>query len=194
MICERWVHWNEVEGKRVPVVLMGDAAHTAHFSIGSGTKLALEDAIELARTIKSVGGSLDEALKHYEAVRSVEVLKIQNAARNSTEWFENVKRYEDLEPEQFAYSLLTRSQRISHENLRVRDKEWLEGYESWLAERAGTKPAAVPPMLTPYTLRGVELRTAWWSRPRPCTRPRTACQAPSIWSTWAAVPLAVPGW
>ena len=158
VICERWVQWNEVDGKRVPVVLMGDAAHTAHFSIGSGTKLALEDAIELARTIKSVDGSLEEALKHYEAVRSVEVLKIQNAARNSTEWFENVKRYEDLEPEQFAYSLLTRSQRISHENLRVRDKEWLEGYESWLAERAGSKPAAVPPMLTPYTVRGVELK------------------------------------
>ena len=158
VICERWVHWNEIGGKRVPVVLMGDAAHTAHFSIGSGTKLALEDAIELARTIKSVDGSLEEALRHYEAVRSVEVLKIQNAARNSTEWFENVKRYEDLEPEQFAYSLLTRSQRISHENLRVRDKEWLEGYESWLAERAGTKPAAVPPMLTPFTVRGVELK------------------------------------
>ncbi|QYY27605.1 bifunctional salicylyl-CoA 5-hydroxylase/oxidoreductase [Cupriavidus pinatubonensis] len=158
VICERWVHWNEIGGKRVPVVLMGDAAHTAHFSIGSGTKLALEDAIELARTIKSVDGLLEEALRHYEAVRSVEVLKIQNAARNSTEWFENVKRYEDLEPEQFAYSLLTRSQRISHENLRVRDKEWLEGYESWLAERAGTKPAAVPPMLTPFTVRGVELK------------------------------------
>ena len=158
VICERWVHWNEIDGKRVPVVLMGDAAHTAHFSIGSGTKLALEDAIELARTIKSVGGALEVALKHYEAVRSVEVLKIQNAARNSTEWFENVKRYEDLEPEQFAYSLLTRSQRISHENLRVRDKAWLEGYEAWLAERAGTKPAAVPPMLTPYTVRGVELK------------------------------------
>jgi len=158
VICERWVHWNEIDGKRVPVVLMGDAAHTAHFSIGSGTKLALEDAIELARTIRSVDGSLNEALNHYEAVRSVEVLKIQNAARNSTEWFENVKRYEDLEPEQFAYSLLTRSQRISHENLRVRDKDWLEGYEAWLAERAGTKPAAVPPMLTPYTLRGVELK------------------------------------
>ena len=91
-------------------------------------------------------------------MRSVEVLKIQNAARNSTEWFEKVKRYEDLEPEQFAYSLLTRSQRISHENLRERDKQWLEGYEAWLAERSGTEPQAVPPMLTPYTLRGVELK------------------------------------
>lgn len=163
VICEKWVHWNNLTDdsgleKKVPVVLMGDAAHTAHFSIGSGTKLALEDAIELARTIRNTDGSLEDALKHYEAVRSVEVLKIQNAARNSTEWFENVRRYEELEPEQFAYSLLTRSQRISHENLRVRDKAWLEGYESWLAERAGTDAAAVPPMLTPYTVRGVELK------------------------------------
>ncbi|MCY1254100.1 NADPH dehydrogenase [compost metagenome] len=163
VICEKWVHWNKLADdsgleKKVPVVLMGDAAHTAHFSIGSGTKLALEDAIELARTLRNTDGPLEDALKHYEAVRSVEVLKIQNAARNSTEWFENVRRYEDLEPEQFAYSLLTRSQRISHENLRVRDKAWLEGYESWLAERAGTDATAVPPMLTPYTVRGVELK------------------------------------
>jgi anthraniloyl-CoA monooxygenase len=163
VICEKWVHWNSLTDasgleKKVPVVLMGDAAHTAHFSIGSGTKLALEDAIELARTLRNTDGPLEDALKHYEAVRSVEVLKIQNAARNSTEWFENVRRYEDLEPEQFAYSLLTRSQRISHENLRVRDKAWLEGYESWLAGRAGTDATAVPPMLTPYTVRGVELK------------------------------------
>jgi anthraniloyl-CoA monooxygenase len=162
VICGKWVHWNAIEGKRVPVVLMGDAAHTAHFSIGSGTKLALEDAIELARTLKNASGSLEEGLQHYEAVRSVEVLKIQNAARNSTEWFENVKRYEDLEPEQFTYSLLTRLQRISHENLRMRDKAWLEGYEAWLAGRASgresVEPAAVPPILTPYTVRGVELK------------------------------------
>lgn len=159
MICERWVHWNEIDGKRVPVVLMGDAAHTAHFSIGSGTKLALEDAIELARTLKNVDGPLEAALQHYEAVRSVEVLKIQNAARNSTEWFENVARYAGLAPEQFAYSLLTRSQRISHENLRLRDPKWLEDYERWLAQRAGV-PAAdggrpCPPLLTPYTVRGI---------------------------------------
>jgi anthraniloyl-CoA monooxygenase len=71
-------------------------------------------------------------LQGYEARRSVEVLKIQNAARNSTEWFENVDRYTGMEIEQFAYSLLTRSQRISHENLRLRDAKWLEGYERWL--------------------------------------------------------------
>ena len=105
---------------------MGDAAHTAHFSIGSGTKLALEDSIELARCIGNVPAACPTRCRprceDYEAVRSIEVLKIQNAARNSTEWFENVDRYVNLPPEQFAYSLLTRSQRISHENLRLRDK------------------------------------------------------------------------
>ncbi|SAK93044.1 NADH:flavin oxidoreductase [Caballeronia temeraria] len=161
VICGKWVHWTtQGDGKQVPVVLMGDAAHTAHFSIGSGTKLALEDAIELARSLKTVSGSLETQLAHYEAVRSVEVLKIQNAARNSTDWFENVERYASLEPEQFAYSLLTRSQRISHENLRLRDREWLEGYETWLASQAGATSAdhAVPPMLTPYRIRDVELK------------------------------------
>jgi len=166
VICNTWVHWNQLEtrrGKRaVPVVLMGDAAHTAHFSIGSGTKLALEDAIELARCLSGAEGSVEHGLKHYEEVRSVEVLKIQNAARNSTEWFENVARYAELEPEQFAYSLLTRSQRISHENLRLRDPAWLEGFERWIAEHAGAPAPAgqrpALPMLTPYRARGVTLK------------------------------------
>ena len=140
---------------------MGDAAHTAHFSIGSGTKLALEDAIELARSLRSAGG-IEAGLRHYEEVRSVEVLKIQNAARNSTEWFENVERYAGLEPEQFAYSLLTRSQRISHENLRLRDAAWLQGFERWIAEHAGeTVPEGrrpPMPMLTPYQARGLRLK------------------------------------
>jgi anthraniloyl-CoA monooxygenase len=165
VICEKWVHWTKPEGEAgrdVPVVLMGDAAHTAHFSIGSGTKLALEDAIELSNSLEAKEDDLREGLAHYEAVRSVEVLKIQNAARNSTEWFENVARYAALEPEQFAYSLLTRSQRISHENLRLRDSQWLAGYERWLAQRAGIEAegdAAVrPPLLTPYRVRGVTLK------------------------------------
>src|SRR5690606_26592278 len=120
VICDTWVHQQALpDGRTVPVVLMGDAAHTAHFSIGSGTKLALEDAIELRRSILAQNNDLAAGLHHYEEVRGVEVLRIQNAARNSTEWFENVERYADLEPEQFAYSLLTRSQRISHENLRM---------------------------------------------------------------------------
>ncbi|MGV8803799.1 MAG: bifunctional salicylyl-CoA 5-hydroxylase/oxidoreductase [Polaromonas sp.] len=134
VVCERWVHHETIAGKRVPIVLMGDAAHTAHFSIGSGTRLALEDAIELTRCLAR-HADLEAALQAYEAVRSVEVLKIQNAARNSTEWFENVQRYSGLEAEQFFYSLMTRSQRISHENLRLRDAAWLRGYEQWLAAR-----------------------------------------------------------
>jgi anthraniloyl-CoA monooxygenase len=158
VVCATWVHHNG----RAPVVLMGDAAHTAHFSIGSGTKLALEDAIELARCIGKRPGDLAQALRDYDAVRSVEVLRIQNAARNSTEWFENVARYVDLPPEQFAYSLLTRSQRISHENLRLRDRAYVEDYEDWIAGCAGLRRSPpqqpVPPMFTPYRARAVTLK------------------------------------
>ncbi len=148
--CERWVHGN--------VVLVGDAAHTAHFSIGSGTKLAMEDAIALARAVESVGSglSLAEALAAYQDERMTDALRLQNAARNSMEWFENVRRYVRLDPPQLAYSLLTRSQRVSHENLRLRDGEYLEDVERWFASRASRGPAPpVPPMFTPFTLRGM---------------------------------------
>ncbi len=162
IVCRKWVHWN---GK-VPVVLMGDAAHSAHFSIGSGTKLALEDAIELARCFGAHGNDARAALAAYEEVRSVEVLKIQSAARNSMEWFENVQRYTAMEAPQFAYSMLTRSQRLSHENLRLRDKDYVAGFERWLAERAFAQaglpaPAegsAIPPMFTPYKVRELVLK------------------------------------
>lgn len=162
IVCQQWVHWND----GVPVVLMGDAAHSAHFSIGSGTKLALEDAIELARCF-AAHGDASAALAAYQEVRAVEVLKIQSAARNSMEWFENVQRYSAMEAPQFAYSMLTRSQRLSHENLRVRDKEYVAGFERWLAERAFAQaalppPAAtarpVPPMFTPYKVREMVLK------------------------------------
>ncbi|HET9337824.1 MAG TPA: bifunctional salicylyl-CoA 5-hydroxylase/oxidoreductase [Casimicrobiaceae bacterium] len=156
VVCGRWVHWASHDGRSWPVVLMGDAAHTAHFSVGSGTKLALEDAIALSRAVDE-GPDLPAALERYEAARAVEVLKIQNAARNSTEWFENVRRYTALEAEQFAYSLLTRSQRISHENLRLRDAGYVEGVEAWYADRAGAGAAARPPMFTPFRLRGLTL-------------------------------------
>ncbi|TCK39224.1 anthraniloyl-CoA monooxygenase [Paraburkholderia sp. BL8N3] len=164
VVNENWVHYRtRADGGATPVVLMGDAAHTAHFSIGSGTKLALEDAIELANSIASHPRDLDGALRHYTDVRSVDVLRIQNAARNSTEWFENVQRYASFEPEQFAYSLLTRSQRISHENLRERDAAYLAEFENWIAERSGLDLAdpgkrPVPPMFTPFRLRGVTLK------------------------------------
>jgi anthraniloyl-CoA monooxygenase len=147
--CERWHHGN--------IVLIGDAAHSAHFSVGSGTKLALEDAIGLASAIHDHGLSA-KALDAFQAARGLEVIKLQNAARNSTEWFEHVPRYVALEPIQFAYSLLTRSQRISHENLRLRDRKWLEGLETWFVQRAGIevgKPR--PPMFAPLRLRGLAL-------------------------------------
>ena len=158
VVCEHWVHDVSINDKKVPLVLMGDAAHTAHFSIGSGTKLALEDAIELARCF-SQHADIAQALHAYEAVRSVEVLKIQNAARNSTEWFENVDRYSGMEAEQFFYSMMTRSQRISHENLRVRDASWLKGYEQWLAKSTATPDkSAPPPMLLPLKVRDITLK------------------------------------
>ena len=139
VICHTWVHWQDVAGKQTPIVLMGDAAHTAHFSIGSGTKLALEDAIDLADEFtRHANADMAEVLQGYEARRSVEVLKIQNAARNSTEWFENVDRYTGMDIEQFSYSLLTRSQRISHENLRLRDAKWLR------ATKTGWSPGPCP--------------------------------------------------
>lgn len=158
VICKTWVHHNG----RAPVVLMGDAAHTAHFSIGSGTKLAFEDAIELERAIRRHQDDLGAALRAYEAVRSEQVMRLQNSARNSMEWFENVDRYARLDPRQLAYSMLTRSQRISHENLRLRDRSYVEDYERWLAARAGVAVAPdrrpPPPMFTPYTVRGLTLK------------------------------------
>ena len=162
LICGRWSHFN---GKS-HVVLMGDAAHTAHFAIGSGTKLAIDDAIELTRQFDLQGHdreNIPAVLKTYEEIRRVDVARIQNAARNAMEWFEVVgHRYADtLEPPQFMYSMLTRSQRISHENLRLRDKTWLEGYERWFAGQSGietgTNDRVLPPMFTPYAVRGVEL-------------------------------------
>jgi anthraniloyl-CoA monooxygenase len=164
IVCHQWVHWNEFDGRKVPVVLMGDAAHTAHFSIGSGTKLALEDAIELARSFERHGkDGIAAVLDQYQKLRALEVLKIQSAARNSMEWFENVDRYTKMEAPQFAYSMLTRSQRLSHENLRMRDRQYVGRFEQWIAERAAAQaglPAqtgSVPPMMTPFRLRSVVL-------------------------------------
>ncbi len=168
--CRQWWLKTPAHGGRQHVVLMGDAVHTAHFAIGSGTKLALEDAIELTRQFTRLGHAperIGEVLAQYQQLRAVEVLRLQNAAWNAMEWFEICgERYCDtLEPEQFMYSLLTRSQRIGHENLRLRDRGWLEGFERWFARRAAGAPAAAeaagapvpPPMFTPFTLRGLTL-------------------------------------
>ncbi len=160
VLCEKWSHEN--------VVLMGDAAATAHFSIGSGSKLAMESAISLADLVENEA-DLASAFEKYEDQRRLEVLRLQSAARNSLEWFENVERYLHLDPVQLNYSLLTRSQRISHENLRERDPKWLEAAESWFMDQArkganlpvanneNTPPRA--PMFAPFKLRGMELKS-----------------------------------
>ena len=161
--CEQWSLFNG----NSHVVLMGDAVHTAHFAIGSGTKLAIEDAIELARQFNEIGETREHipaVLEKYQALRHVDVLRLQNAAWNAMEWFEVCgDRYCDqLDAPQFMYSMLTRSQRISHENLRLRDAQWLGDFERWFANRAGLAIAdgakAPPPMFTPYTVRGLTLK------------------------------------
>ncbi|MCC5971926.1 MAG: bifunctional salicylyl-CoA 5-hydroxylase/oxidoreductase [Pararhodobacter sp.] len=147
VICDTWYHEN--------VVLMGDAAATGHFSIGSGSRLAFDSAIALADYLHSEP-TLEQAFQRYQDERRVEVLRTQSAARNSLEWFEEVERYLDMPPPQFAYSLLTRSQRISHENLRLRDPKWLRSAEDWFQMQAGGKPGRTP-MFAPFKLREMEL-------------------------------------
>ena len=164
------------------VVLLGDAAHTAHFSVGSGTKLAMEDSIALAAALQEHAGSLPAAatigaaLEAYEKERRPAVESLQRAAQVSLQWFEDTERYMDFEPTQFAFNLLTRSLRITHENLRERDPEFVAGVNEWFAaktiEQAGdeavaqavaisgidarAKPAP-PPMFTPFRLRDMVL-------------------------------------
>jgi anthraniloyl-CoA monooxygenase len=138
------------------LVLMGDAAHTAHFSIGSGTKLAMEDAIALADAIAFSQGSLPEALATYEASRRPGVDAVQRAAQVSLEWFEHTERYFDrLPPLPFAFSLLTRSLRITHENLKLRDPDFVARVDHDFARRHGCEPR--PPMFVPFRLRGLVL-------------------------------------
>jgi anthraniloyl-CoA monooxygenase len=149
ILCERWHHKN--------IVLIGDAAHTAHFGIGSGTKLAMEDAIALASVLTTKPGDVPAALGQYQSTREIEALKLQSAARNRMEWFEQVERYVRLDPVQFTYSLLTGSQRIGHENLKLRDSVYVEGVEEWFCKRNGVAHR-VPPMFTPFTVRGLTLK------------------------------------
>jgi anthraniloyl-CoA monooxygenase len=148
VLCSQWHHGN--------VVLIGDAAHTAHFGIGSGTKLAMEDAISLVQRVVHTS-DVRSGLTAYQAERSLEALKLQSAARNRMEWFENVVRYVNLEPRQFAYALLTGSQRIGHANLKVRDPAFVHDYEGWLAERSGLGRVARPPMFLPFAIAGMPL-------------------------------------
>lgn len=150
---EHWRHEN--------VVILGDAAHTAHFSIGSGTKLAMEDALALAACLQENTGP-NEALEAYEAERKPVVLSTQRAAQASLEWFENLGQYTHQEPEQFAFNIMTRSRRVTHDNLRVRDPEFVAATDAWftgeVSAQIGTEVAAdTPPMFTPFRLGSLEL-------------------------------------
>src|SRR5438128_376049 len=123
---ERWHHEN--------VVLLGDAAHTAHFSVGSGTKLAMEDAVALARALERAhGANVPAALDAYEAERRPAVESLQRAAQVSLQWFEDTARYMELAPIQFAFNLLTRSLRITHDNLKLRDPKFVGEVDRWFA-------------------------------------------------------------
>jgi anthraniloyl-CoA monooxygenase len=153
VLCERWYKDN--------IVLIGDAAHTAHFAIGSGTKLAMEDAISLSKVLNSTDGTVPERLARYQAEREVEALKLQSAARNRMTWFEDIDRYVHMEPEQLAFSLLTASQRVGHANQTLRDAKYGESVDRWFAAHEGyptpaDKPA-VPPMFVPFKLRDMVL-------------------------------------
>jgi anthraniloyl-CoA monooxygenase len=143
------------------VVLAGDAAHTAHFSIGSGTKLALEDANALAGALLRHRDDLGTAFKEYEAERRPVVASLQRSAQTSLEWFEGVDRYTRLPPEQFCFQLLTRSQRVTYDNLKLRDPAFIAGLDRWFAARAQADGLPVadgtPPMFFPLRLRSLEL-------------------------------------
>ena len=146
--CGSWRHEN--------VVLLGDAAHTAHFSIGSGTKLAMEDAIALADAVADNVGSMSRALEVYEDARRIDVLKVQRAAQTSLEWFENSGRYLQQSPERFVFNLMTRSKRITHDNLETRDPDLVRGVDEVVAAECGAAKV-VPPAFLPFTSRDVTL-------------------------------------
>ncbi|MFK7739724.1 MAG: bifunctional salicylyl-CoA 5-hydroxylase/oxidoreductase [Planctomycetota bacterium] len=150
--CESWRHEN--------VVLVGDAAHTAHFSIGSGTKLAMEDAIALADAVVASPGDIPAALAAYEDARRLDVLKTQRAAQTSLEWFENSARYLGQSPERFVFNLMTRSKRITHDNLQERDPALVDSVDACVADEAGRAGQAgkTPlPAFLPFRSRGLTL-------------------------------------
>ncbi len=145
--CQTWRHQN--------VVLLGDAAHTAHFSIGSGTKLAMEDALALAACLHEQP-DLDAALAAYEAERKPVVASTQRAAQASLEWFENIGQYAHQDPHQFAFNIVTRSRRVTYDNLRLRDPEFVAEMDRWFASSAGSAQVR-PPMFQPFRLGGLDL-------------------------------------
>lgn len=148
----KWINFVTVKNRRWRhnnIVLLGDAAHTAHFSIGSGTKLAMEDAIALARAFE-VQPTVSEALTHYELERKPRVTTLQDAAQESQDYFETLGRFTHLEPEQFAFHLLTRSGRLNYDNLKLRDHAFVDRVERWFFERASTYYG--PPLIAPPPL------------------------------------------
>jgi len=143
------------------VALLGDAAHTAHFSVGSGTKMAMEDAIALAASVDELG-AVPKALERYELRRRPAVERVQAAARPSQAWWEGFGRHMRLEPEQFAYHFLTRNPRLTHEGLRIRDHRFVRGVEAWFEGKVAPRPddgkgRPTPPLSMPLGLRGVTL-------------------------------------
>jgi anthraniloyl-CoA monooxygenase len=154
----KWINFVTVRNRRWcadNVVLLGDAAHTAHFSIGSGTKLAMEDAVALAWAFRCVGDDVGAATAAYEAERRPIVESTQRAAQASLEWFEGIGRYVDQERSQFAFNLLTRSRRVTYDNLRLRDPGFVHEVRDHFAARGGFSPR--PPMFAPFRLRELEL-------------------------------------
>jgi len=159
----RWISFTTVRNEcwsHDNVVLLGDAAHTAHFSIGSGTKLAMEDALALAACLHETP-DVPAALAAYEVERKAVVASTQRAAQASLEWFENIGRYTHQAPLQFAFNILTRSRRITYDNLRLRDPGFVARVDDWFAdveEQAGRGTGgACPPMFAPFRLGEVEL-------------------------------------
>jgi anthraniloyl-CoA monooxygenase len=144
------------------VVILGDAAHTAHFSIGSGTKLAMEDALALAACVHEQH-TIAQALDAYEAERKPVVVSTQRAAQASLEWFENLGQYVHQDPLQFAFNILTRSRRVTYDNLRLRDPEFVHRVDAWFASQLEVQhqrspDIATPPMFQPFRLRDLELK------------------------------------
>ncbi|MEM7343875.1 MAG: FAD-dependent monooxygenase [Chloroflexota bacterium] len=163
-----WINFPTVKNKtwrHKNIILLGDAAHTAHFSIGSGTKLAMEDAIALANAFEKYEDDLGTAFKHYEAERRPRVEMLQAAAQESKTYFENVDRYTHLDPLQFTFHMLTRSGRITYNNLNQRDPHFTDAVTRWFSTKAngpqetslGTPIIAPPPMFTPLQLRELTL-------------------------------------
>ena len=149
----RWISFTTVRNEhwvKDNVVILGDAAHTAHFSIGSGTKLAMEDALALAACVHEEE-SLPAALATYETERKAVVLSTQRAAQASLEWFENLDQYVDQDPIQFGFNIMTRSRRVTYENLRLRDPEFVARCDAWYAEQVGAGDVR-PPMFQPVRL------------------------------------------